>query len=112
MRRDKLEQESKKEQKEDTKTQPKKPSPQEVAEKEEKIIDDVLKIEILELAIGYQLIKLADPNQGGDLLDRIKTMRRKMAADFGFLMPQVRIRDNLSLSPNQYQILLKIKLYL
>ena len=99
--------EVKKEQKEDTKTQPKKPSPQEVAEKEEKIIDDVLKIEILELAIGYQLIKLADPNQGGDLLDRIKTMRRKIASDFGFLMPQVRIRDNLSLSPNQYQILLK-----
>jgi flagellar biosynthesis protein FlhA len=99
--------EVKKEQKEDTKTKPKKPSPQEVAEKEEKIIDDVLKIEILELAIGYQLIRLADPNQGGDLLDRIKTMRRKIAADFGFLMPQVRIRDNLSLSPNQYQILLK-----
>jgi len=81
--------------------------PEEKAAKEEKIIEDVLKIEILELAIGYQLIKLADPNQGGDLLDRIKTMRRKIAADFGFLMPQVRIRDNLSLNPNQYQILLK-----
>jgi flagellar biosynthesis protein FlhA len=88
------------------KAQPKK-DPKEEAAKEEKIIDDVLKIEILELAIGYQLIKLADPNQGGDLLDRIKTMRRKIAADFGFLMPQVRIRDNLSLNPNQYQILLK-----
>jgi flagellar biosynthesis protein FlhA len=82
-------------------------SPEEKAAKEEKIIDDVLKIEILELAIGYQLIKLADPNQGGDLLDRIKTMRRKIAADFGFLMPQVRIRDNLQLKPNEYQILLK-----
>jgi flagellar biosynthesis protein FlhA len=80
---------------------------QEIAQKEEQIIEDVLKIEILELAIGYQLIKLADPNQGGDLLDRIKTMRRKVASDFGFLMPQVRIRDNLSLNPNQYQILLK-----
>jgi len=85
----------------------KKETPEEKAAKEEKIIEDVLKIEILELAIGYQLIKLADPNQGGDLLDRIKTMRRKIAADFGFLMPQVRIRDNLSLNPNQYQILLK-----
>ena len=82
-------------------------TPEEKAAKEEKIIDDVLKIEILELAIGYQLIRLADPNQGGDLLDRIKTMRRKIAADFGFLMPQVRIRDNLQLNPNQYQILLK-----
>jgi len=85
----------------------KKETPEEKAAKEEKIIEDVLKIEILELAIGYQLIKLADPNQGGDLLDRIKTMRRKIAADFGFLMPQVRIRDNLQLNPNQYQILLK-----
>jgi len=82
-------------------------TPEEKAAKEEKIIEDVLKIEILELVIGYQLIKLADPNQGGDLLDRIKTMRRKIAADFGFLMPQVRIRDNLQLNPNQYQILLK-----
>jgi len=89
-------------------TAPKKEeTPEEKEAKEEKIIDDVLKIEILELAIGYQLIKLADPNQGGDLLDRIKTMRRKIAADFGFLMPQVRIRDNLQLKPNQYQIMLK-----
>jgi len=84
-----------------------KETPEEKAAKEEKIIEDVLKVEILELAIGYQLIRLADPNQGGDLLDRIKTMRRKIAADFGFLMPQVRIRDNLQLNPNQYQILLK-----
>jgi len=89
------------------KEQKKEETPEEKAAKEEKIIDDVLKIEILELAIGYQLIRLADPNQGGDLLDRIKTMRRKIAADFGFLMPQVRIRDNLQLNPNQYQILLK-----
>ena len=87
--------------------QPKKETPEELAKKEEQIIDDVLKIEILELAIGYQLIRLADPNQGGDLLDRIKTMRRKMAGDFGFLMPQVRIRDNLSLTPYQYEIMLK-----
>jgi len=91
----------------EAKKEVKKETPEEAAAKEEKIIDDVLKIEILELAIGYQLIKLADPNQGGDLLDRIKTMRRKMAADFGFLMPQVRIRDNLTLNANQYQILLK-----
>ena len=87
--------------------QKKEESPEEKAKKEEEIINDVLKIEILELDIGYQLIRLADPNQGGDLLDRIKTMRRKIAADFGFLMPQVRIRDNLQLNPNQYQILLK-----
>jgi len=86
---------------------PKEETPEEKEAKEEKIIDEVLKIEILELAIGYQLIRLADLNQGGDLLDRIKTMRRKIAGDFGFLMPQVRIRDNLQLNPNEYKILLK-----
>ena len=57
--------------------------------------------------MGYQLIKLADPLQGGDLLERIKSMRRKIAGDFGYLIPQVRIRDNLHLQPNQYQLLLK-----
>lgn len=62
---------------------------------------------MLELTLGYQLIKLADSSQGGDLLERIRSMRRKIASDFGFLMPQVRIRDNLHLQPQQYQILLK-----
>jgi len=102
-----IKKEKPKETKKEIKPQKTKETPEEQAAKEEKIIEDVLKIEILELAIGYQLIRLADPNQGGDLLDRIKTMRRKVAADFGFLMPQVRIRDNLQLNPNQYQILLK-----
>ncbi len=87
-------------------TKPKK-SPQELKEKEEKTLNDILKIEILELDLGYQLIKLADPNQGGDLLDRIKSMRRKIATDYGYLIPQVRIRDNLHLKPNEYQLLLK-----
>jgi flagellar biosynthesis protein FlhA len=62
---------------------------------------------MLELTLGYQLIKLADASQGGDLLERIRSMRRKIASDFGFLMPKVRIRDNLHLEPSQYQVLLK-----
>jgi len=74
---------------------------------EEAALDDILKVEMLELDLGYQLIKLADGNRGGDLLERIRSMRRKIAADYGFLMPQVRIRDNLQLPPNLYQILLK-----
>ena len=85
----------------------KKKSPQEEAEEESKILEDVLKVELLELDIGYQLIKIADPNQGGDLLDRIKAMRKKIAADYGFLVPQIRIKDNLNLKPIEYQILLK-----
>lgn len=86
--------------------QPKK-SNEEIAKEEESALEDILKVEMLELTLGYQLIRLADSSQGGDLLERIRSMRRKIAADFGFLMPQVRIRDNLHLKPQQYQILLK-----
>ncbi len=78
-----------------------------IAKEEEAALEDILKVEMLELTLGYQLIRLADASQGGDLLERIRSMRRKIASDFGFLMPQVRIRDNLHLRPNQYQILLK-----
>jgi len=88
------------------KTRPKKTN-EEIAKEEETALEDILKVEMLELTLGYQLIKLADSNQGGDLLERIRSMRRKIASDFGFLMPQVRIRDNLHLQPQQYQILLK-----
>jgi len=80
---------------------------EEIAKDEENALEDILKVEMLELTLGYQLIQLADAKQGGDLLERIRSMRRKIAADFGFLMPQVRIRDNLHLQPQQYQILLK-----
>ncbi len=76
-------------------------------EEEEATLEDILKVEMLELDLGYQLIKLADTSRGGDLLERIRSMRRKIASDYGFLMPQVRIRDNLQLPPNTYQILLK-----
>ena len=92
--------------KEKEKIKPKKTN-EEIAKEEESALDDILKVEMLELTLGYQLIKLADSSQGGDLLERIRSMRRKIASDFGFLMPQVRIRDNLHLKPNQYQVLLK-----
>ena len=88
------------------KIKPKKTN-EEIAKEEEAALEDILKVEMLELTLGYQLIKLADNNQGGDLLERIRSMRRKIASDFGFLMPQVRIRDNLHLAPFGYQILLK-----
>lgn len=86
---------------------PPKKSPEEIKKQEEEMLSEILKVEILELDLGYQLIKLADSNQGGDLLERVRGMRRKMAGDYGFLMPQVRIRDNLQLAPNNYEILLK-----
>ena len=87
-------------------TKPQK-SNEEIAKDEEKALEEILKVEMLELTLGYQLIRLADNSQGGDLLERIRSMRRKIASDFGFLMPQVRIRDNLHLEPQAYQILLK-----
>jgi len=82
-------------------------TPEEERKIEEQNLEDILKQEILELDLGYQLVKLADPAQGGDILSRIKTMRKKIATDYGFLIPQVRIRDNLHLQPNEYEILLK-----
>lgn len=99
--KDKEQQESQK-----ASTKPEK-SNEEIAKEEETALEDILKVEMLELTLGYQLIRLADSTQGGDLLERIRSMRRKIASDFGFLMPQVRIRDNLHLQPDQYQILLK-----
>ena len=90
-----------------TSAAPRKKTNEEIAKEEEAALEDILKIEMLELTLGYQLIRLADSNQGGDLLERIRSMRRKIASDFGFLMPQVRIRDNLHLKPTQYEILLK-----
>ncbi|MDD2791181.1 MAG: flagellar biosynthesis protein FlhA [Sulfurimonas sp.] len=92
--------------KEKSAKKPKK-SNEEIAKEEEAALEDILKVEMLELTLGYQLIRLADNSQGGDLLERIRSMRRKIASDYGFLMPQVRIRDNLHLQPQQYQILLK-----
>lgn len=80
---------------------------EEINKEEERALEDILKVEMLELTLGYQLIRLADSGQGGDLLERIRSMRRKIATDLGFLMPQVRIRDNLHLKPTQYQILLR-----
>ncbi len=92
---------------EETLTISRKKTNEEIAKEEEAALEDILKIEMLELTLGYQLIRLADSSQGGDLLERIRSMRRKIASDFGFLMPQVRIRDNLHLKPTQYEILLK-----
>ena len=92
---------------ESSKSVEKKKTPEEEAEEEHRVLEDVLKVELLELDIGYQLITIADPNQGGDLLERIKAMRKKVANDFGFLVPQIRIKDNLNLKPTEYQILLK-----
>lgn len=69
--------------------------------------DDVAIVDPLGLEVGYRLISLVDRSQGGDLLARIKGVRKKFAAEVGFLPPAVHIRDNLELHPSCYRILLK-----
>lgn len=58
------------------------------------------------LEVGYRLIPLVDRNQGGQLLARIKGVRKKLSQELGFLMPSVHIRDNLDLLPNAYRLTL------
>ncbi len=64
----------------------------------------MLKVDAIELEIGYGLMPLVDPNQRGDLLERISAIRRQLATDLGFVMPSVRVRDNVRLRPLQYHI--------
>ncbi len=66
--------------------------------------DDVAPVDMIGLEVGYRLISLVDKTQGGQLLNRIKGVRRKLSQDVGFLMPTVHIRDNLDLQPNGYRI--------
>ena len=66
--------------------------------------EDVNHVDIVGLEIGYRLIPLVDKSQGGELLNRIKGVRKKLSQEFGFLVPAVHIRDNLDLDPNSYQI--------
>ncbi|BBP45555.1 flagellar biosynthesis protein FlhA [Thiosulfatimonas sediminis] len=68
--------------------------------------DDVQAVDVLGLEVGYRLIPMVDKGQNGQLLDRIKGVRRKVSQELGFLVPSVHIRDNLDLKPNQYRIML------
>ena len=69
--------------------------------------DDLVPVDVLGLEVGYRLIPLVDKGQDGELLRRIRAIRRKFAQEIGFLPPAVHIRDNLELSPNAYRITLK-----
>jgi flagellar biosynthesis protein FlhA len=69
--------------------------------------EDVSQVDVLGLEVGYRLIALVDKAQDGDLLRRIKGIRKKFTQDIGFLPPAIHIRDNLDLRPNAYRITLK-----
>jgi flagellar biosynthesis protein FlhA len=67
-------------------------------------MEDLLHVDPLELEIGYRLIALAEPTRGGDLLDRLRAVRHRVARDLGLIVPQVRIRDELGLGPHEYRL--------
>ena len=84
------------------------PAPAPVAaESQEASWDDVALVDPLGLEVGYRLISLVDMSQNGELLGRIKSIRKKFAQDIGFLVPVVHIRDNLEIKPNAYIVKLK-----
>lgn len=68
--------------------------------------DDVPMVDVVGLEVGYRLIPMVDKNQGGQMMSRIKGVRRKLSQELGFLIQPVHIRDNLDLSPNEYRIIL------
>jgi flagellar biosynthesis protein FlhA len=76
------------------------------AEAPEKI-EALLPLDVLELQVGYALIALVDVGQDGELLERIKSIRRQFAQDMGIVVPPLHIRDNLQLKPAEYAVLLK-----
>ncbi|MBO5948849.1 flagellar biosynthesis protein FlhA [bacterium] len=68
---------------------------------------ELLAVETIEIEVGYRLVPLLDVEQGGDLLERISQIRRQTALELGIVLPSIRVRDNLQLPPNNYQIKLK-----
>ena len=82
------------------------PLPAAPAERVELGWEDVASVDPLGLEVGYRLIPLVDTHQGGELMGRIKSVRRKLSQELGFLVPAVHIRDNLDLGPSTYRITL------
>ena len=72
--------------------------------KAEEKTESLLKVDTLEVEIGYGLIPMVDVNQGGDLLDRISLIRKQLALEMGIIVPAIRIRDNVQLRPNEYAL--------
>jgi flagellar biosynthesis protein FlhA len=67
-------------------------------------VEDYLTVDPMELELGVGLIRLADPNRGGDLLERVQRVRQNVAGEIGILLPKIRIRDNMRLDAQQYRI--------
>jgi flagellar biosynthesis protein FlhA len=76
-------------------------------EKKQEALEELAKVDRLELMIGYGLISMIDPAEGGDFLERVKGLRRQVAIDLGLVVPPIRIRDDVKLKPYEYEIRLK-----
>ncbi len=74
---------------------------------ESQIIVNAMQIDILELEVGYNLIPYVDASRSGELLERIKGIRKQLASDMGIIVPPIHIKDNLNLKPNEYIFLIK-----
>ena len=79
----------------------------EMATPKKEAIDGVQPVDMLELEVGYGLIKVVDSTKAGDLLERITSIRKQFALDMGILVPSIHIRDNLSLAPGEYRFMIK-----
>lgn len=73
----------------------------------EEPLEDLLALDALELEVGYSLVPLVDAGQGGELLERIKALRRQMTIEMGFVVPPIHIKDNLQIKPGEYIVKLK-----
>ena len=74
---------------------------------EEENVEALLRVEPLAIQVGLGLVKMVDSTQGGSLLKRIAGVRRQLAGDLGFVLPPVRVTDNLQLKPREYVVMLK-----
>ncbi len=67
-------------------------------------VENLLRVDVLELEVGYGIVPLIDVHQGGTLLDRVSAVRRQLAVEMGLVMPPLRIRDNMQLQPGEYRV--------
>jgi len=79
-------------------------SEEQITKPEDAPVEDLLKIDPIEIELGYSLISLVDESQGGDVFKRITNVRKQLATELGIILPPVRVRDNLQLEPEKYVI--------
>ena len=84
-----------------------KPREEDIAPAAPETVEDFLAMDLIELEVGYGLINLVDTEQGGELLDKVRAIRKQYAQKMGVIIPPIHIRDNLQLKPGQYRIMIK-----